>query len=80
MTIEEIGEILHDCGATTSIVIRPEHRLKEELLLSSFSIMLLILRLEKALHCVINPSDFSSIEKVRDLLALIDRMDTLKKD
>ena len=55
MSMQELIEILKISGASNGVVIQPEHRLKEDLLMTSLTTLLLITHIEEKLNCNIDP-------------------------
>ena len=72
MTNAELIHALRECGVPQEIEIRDDSLLQEDLLLSSFSLMMLLVRMEDLLHKTINPLRFADVKTVADLRKLED--------
>ena len=72
MTNAELIQALRECGVPQEIEIRDDSFLQEDLLLSSFSLMMLLIRMEDLLHKTINPLRFADVKTVADLRKLED--------
>lgn len=71
MTIRELVEIIRMCDVPQEIDILPAHKLREDLLMTSFSMMLLIIHLEEKIGHVVDLSLFVDVVTVNDLYELL---------
>jgi len=67
MTMDELIDILKTSGALEDMEIRPEHNLKEDLLMTSLSTFILLVHIEQKLHCSVEPQLFVEVKTVQDL-------------
>lgn len=71
MTYHELTATLAKCGASYSESIPTSARLKEDLQMTSFSMMLLLMELETKLSKSLSPTDFLPVRTVADLCGVL---------
>lgn len=76
MTIEELIEMLRSENITGQSDITADSRFAEDLLLNSFSYMLLLVTLEERLHIEADAASISEAKTVRELHEYIERICT----
>lgn len=71
MSYDELVRLIRSCDIPEPTVIQRESRLREDLHMSSFEMMVLIVKLEKHLQRDINPIDMDASTTVGDLLTTV---------
>lgn len=71
MNYPELTELLLRCGATYTGSIPPRARLKEDMKMTSFGMMLLLMELETVLNRPLSPTDFLPVRTVADLCGVL---------
>lgn len=71
MTYQELTTVLVKCGATCKGNLCPSARLLEDLQLTSFGMMLLLMELESKLNQPLSPTDFLPVRTVADLCGVL---------
>lgn len=67
MNYHELTTLLVKCGASCNGNLPPSARLKEDLQLTSFGMMLLLMELEVKINKPLSPMDFLSVRTIADL-------------
>ena len=71
MSYDELVRLIQSCDIPDDIVIEEGSRLREDLCMSSFTLMVLIVRLEEYLQREIDPVNLEASITVSDLLTAI---------
>lgn len=71
MNYQELTAILVKCGAACEGNLCPAARLLEDLRLTSFGMMLLLMELENKLNQPLSPMDSASVKTVADLCGVL---------
>ncbi len=79
MSYDDLVQLLRTCDIPDPTAIRPDSRLREDLLLSSFSLMVLIVKLEELLGLEIDPAALEQSATVEGLLSALQAYVLLKK-
>ncbi len=74
MSYDEFMRILRLCDISETDDIKPESRLREDLALSSFQMMVLLVELEKALQMEIDPVTLTDSSTVAELLSSLEKL------
>lgn len=80
MFYDDLVQILQSCDIPDSVKICAESRLREDLLMSSFAMMVLMVKLESFLHMEIDPAILEQSITVNDLLSAIHAYISVMKD
>ncbi|MBQ7849907.1 MAG: acyl carrier protein [Clostridia bacterium] len=71
MTYAALTEILRQCGAVCTGDVSPDARLREDLQMTSFGMMLLLMRLESDAGRQLTPSDLLHVKTMNDLCSCL---------
>lgn len=74
MSYERLVELLRECAVDDETIITPETSLKEGLMLSSFTMMVLIVKVEKELGHEVDPVVLADSSTVKDLFIAINAL------
>lgn len=74
MSFEDITRILQSCHLPETVEITLESRLREDLMLSSFQMMVLVVKLEEELCLEIDPTMLIDSATVQQLLSSINTL------
>lgn len=71
ITMEQLIMVLRNAGAMKESDILPTDRLREDLMLNSLGMMLVLVSLEQQMKLSLDPAGFQGIQTVEDLMEML---------